>query len=244
VALRIELGNSTTKELQHQQPENAPTILIPVGSLEQHGPHLPLDTDTRIAAVVARSVVDDLRQRTGGAGYLVAPAISYGSAGEHQDFAGTISIGTAALVTLLIEFGRSATEWAGRLVFVNGHGGNVEAIRAAIRQLRTEGRDAAWCPCVVPAADAHAGHTETSILLHISPTDVRTEEWCKGNTEPLVSLLPKLRLGGMAAVSEVGVLGDPTTATAADGQRIVEQMVTECRRRIERWAVEADGLLL
>jgi creatinine amidohydrolase/Fe(II)-dependent formamide hydrolase-like protein len=97
---------------------------------------------------------------------------------------------------------------------------------------------------MVPGADAHAGHTETSILLHISPNDVRTADWCRGNTEPLVSLLPELRQGGMAAVSQVGVLGDPTTATAADGQRIVEQMVTMCRDRIERWTVRADGMLL
>jgi creatinine amidohydrolase/Fe(II)-dependent formamide hydrolase-like protein len=97
---------------------------------------------------------------------------------------------------------------------------------------------------VVPEADAHAGHTETSILMHISPADVHVEDWCRGNTEPLVNLLPELRQGGVAAVSEVGVLGDPTTATAADGQRIVEQMISECRRRIERWAVGPDGMLL
>jgi mycofactocin system creatininase family protein len=244
VALRIELGNSTTKELQHQPPETTLTVLVPVGSLEQHGPHLPLDTDTRIAAVVARAAVDDLRRETGDEGYLLAPAIAYGSAGEHQDFAGTISIGTDALVTVLVEFGRSASEWAGRLAFVNGHGGNVSALRSAVTRLRAEGRDVVWCSCAVPDADAHAGHTETSILLHISPTDVRTEDWCRGNTEPLVSLLPELRLGGMAAVSDVGVLGDPTTATAAEGQRIVEQMVAECRHRIERWKVRPDGMLL
>ena len=76
---------------------------------------------------------------------------------------------------LLVEFGRSAASWATRLVFVNGHGGNVEALAAAVGLLRYEGRDVGWCSCGVQDADAHAGHTETSVLLHISPDVVRME---------------------------------------------------------------------
>ena len=62
--------------------------------------------------------------------------------------------------------------WANRLVFVNGHGGNVGALAGAVGRLRYEGRDVGWCPCVVQGGDAHAGHTETSVLLHLSPCDV------------------------------------------------------------------------
>lgn len=119
--------------------------MIPLGSTEQHGPHLPLDTDTRIATAVARRA----RARLGD-GWLVAPAIAYGASGEHQSFAGTISLGTEALTLLLVEYGRSAGTWARRLVFVNGHGGNVAALGAAVARLRAEGRDAGWCPCVAP----------------------------------------------------------------------------------------------
>ncbi|UUT34867.1 creatininase family protein [Microbacterium elymi] len=64
----------------------------------------------------------------------VAPALAYGASGEHQDFPGTISIGTEALAHALIELGRSARTWAARLVFVNGHGGNLDAVRAAVAQ--------------------------------------------------------------------------------------------------------------
>jgi creatinine amidohydrolase/Fe(II)-dependent formamide hydrolase-like protein len=80
-------------------------------------------------------------------------------------------------------------------------------------------------------------------LLHISPADVRTDRWRIGNRASLSDLMPSMRRGGVAAVSEVGVLGDPTTATAADGERILADMVDDCVRRIGRWAPGADGML-
>lgn len=229
-----ELGAATSGQLS----DLSPSVLIPLGSTEQHGPHLPLDTDTRIATAVARAARAHL-----GSEWLVAPAIAYGASGEHQSFAGTISIGTAALTELLVEYGRSAACWARRLVFVNGHGGNVAALNRAVGTLRAEGRDAGWCPCFAADGDAHAGHTETSVLLHISPADVLTDRWLAGNRAPLPELLPSMRRGGVAAVSPVGVLGDPTTATAAEGARIFGAMVTECAHRVTRWRPRADGML-
>jgi mycofactocin system creatininase family protein len=201
-----------------------------------------LDTDTRIATAVARGVAARLDRSH--QPWLVAPAISYGASGEHQDFAGTISIGAEALTTLLVEYGRSSTCWAHRLVFVNGHGGNVGALRRAVSLLRSEGRDAGWCPCVASGADAHAGHTETSVLLHISPAEVRTDQLLAGNEAPLRELLPSMRQGGVAAVSPIGVLGNPTTATAVEGRRIFTEMVDDCERRIARWTPEPDGMLV
>lgn len=223
-----------------------PSLIVPLGSTEQHGPHLPLDTDARIAEAVSRSAAVQLRETTPGVDqhtWLVASAISYGASGEHESFPGTISIGLAALEHLLVEFGRSAGNWAGRIVFVNGHGGNVAALTAATALLRAEGRDAAWCPCVTAGADAHAGHTETSVLLHLSPADVWVDESVVGNTAPLPELLPALRSGGVAAVSPVGVLGDPTTATADEGSRIFAEMVGSCVRRIRMWQPGPGGLL-
>lgn len=220
----------------------SPMLIIPVGSTEQHGPHLPLDTDTRIATAVAREVLEQLDDGSAGA-WMVAPAVPYGASGEHEGFPGTVSIGTAALQSLLVEYGRSASSWASRLVYVNGHGGNVEALAAAVALLRQEGRDVGWVPCIAAGADAHAGHTETSVLLHISPGDVWTDDLAAGNTAPLAELMPAMRSGGIAAVSEVGVLGDPTTATAAEGERIFAEMVNGCGGRIRRWQPDRNGLL-
>lgn len=174
---------------------------------------------------------------------MLAPPIGYGASGEHESFPGTISIGNSALRLMLVEFGRSAAQWASRLVFLNGHGGNVEALAAAAALLRYEGRDAAWCSCGVQNADAHAGHTETSVLLHISPEAVQVEDMAPGNRAPLAELLPAMRSGGVAAVSELGVLGDPTTATAAEGERLFAEMVDGCVGRIARWTPNRDGML-
>lgn len=174
---------------------------------------------------------------------MIAPPIAYGASGEHQAFPGTVSIGSAALRVLLTEYGRSACEWASRLVFVNGHGGNVEAVAAAVSLLRTEGRDVAWCPCAAAGADAHAGHTETSVLLHISPSDVWVDELVPGNDAPLSELMPTLRNGGVAAASPVGILGNPTTASAGEGERLFAEMVNGCVRRIRAWAPGNGGML-
>ncbi len=217
-------------------------LIIPVGSTEQHGPHLPLDTDTRIASAVAHEVLEHLGGGPAG-DWMVAPPVSYGASGEHEGFPGTVSIGTAALQLLLVEYGRSASSWASKLVFVNGHGGNVEALAGAVSLLRREGRDVGWAPCIAAGADAHAGHTETSVLLHISPGDVWTDDLTAGNTAPLAELMPAMRSGGIAAVSEVGVLGDPTTATAAEGERIFAEMVNGCAGQIQRWQPDRNGLL-
>ncbi|WKG04751.1 mycofactocin biosynthesis peptidyl-dipeptidase MftE [Mycolicibacterium sp. HK-90] len=238
VAFPSGLGNSTSRQLRSMSP----MLIIPVGSTEQHGPHLPLDTDTRIATAVADAVLERVGGEPAG-DWVVAPPVCYGASGEHEGFPGTVSIGTAALRLLLVEYGRSASSWASRLVFVNGHGGNVEALVAAVTLLRQEGRDAGWVPCVAADADAHAGHTETSVLLHISPGDVWAEDLSPGNTAPLAELMPAMRRGGVAAVSELGVLGDPTTATAAEGERIFAEMVNGCVGRMRRWQPDRNGLL-
>lgn len=230
------LGTSTSRQLHH----TAPSLVVPVGSTEQHGPHLPLDTDTRIAAAVGEALAERME-------WLITPAIAYGASGEHEGFPGTVSIGTTVLTEVLVEFGRSAFAWASRLVFVNGHGGNVTALRRAVALLRREARDVAWCSCsagnLSSGADAHAGHTETSVLLHLAPEWVRQDELVSGNTAPLSELMPSLLRGGVAAVSSLGILGDPTTATAQDGGEIFADMVQTCVERVVRWSPDREGML-
>jgi mycofactocin precursor peptide peptidase len=213
------------------------TLLVPVGSVEQHGPHLPLDTDARIAAAVAgRAAGDD-------PALLLAPAVSYGASGEHEGFPGTVSIGHEALRLLLVELGRSASSWARRLVFVNGHGGNTTTVRGAVERLRYEGRDVGWFGCTVADGDAHAGRTETSILLALAPGLVHADRAAAGATAALAELLPALRSGGMAAVSPNGVLGDPAGASAEEGGALLDAMSAALRAALARWRPGADGRL-
>ncbi|MDO8395828.1 MAG: mycofactocin biosynthesis peptidyl-dipeptidase MftE [Dietzia sp.] len=212
--------------------------VLPLGATEQHGAHLPTQTDTLLATATADALA--------AAGVLVLPALAYGASGEHQSFPGTVSTGTDALAQTLIELGRSVSTWATRFVVVNGHGGNLDALRRAVPLLRHEGRDAAWLPCrtSVDPADTHAGHAETSLMLHLHPDLVRMDRAAPGCTRPLAEILPALRDGGVAAVSPSGVLGDPTTATASDGRRLWDELLADARGRLARWAPgDSDGML-
>ena len=222
-----ELGRATWPEVAEGGPR---ALLVPVGSCEQHGPHLPLDTDTRIVRAVAAHVAASAD------GVAVAPAVAYGSSGEHQAFAGTLSIGTEALTTVLVELGRSAFPGDRRspfsaLVFVNGHGGNLFAVRRAVEVLVAEGRPASsWAP-VVDGGDAHAGRTETSLLLAIEASAVGPERPV-GATETVGELLPALHRGELTELSPSGVLGYATGATADDGRRILTALVDDLRRHV------------
>lgn len=207
------------------------TVLVPVGSLEQHGPHLPLDTDTVIAEEAVAAAADLLAETD--VHVLLAPAISYGASGEHQSFPGTVSLGHDALRLVLIELVRSMTTWVGRVVLVNGHGGNTPTVMWACRQLRAEGHDVAWVPCFFePDGDVHAGDDETSLMLHLDPTRVRMGRAEPGNTAPLAQLMPAMRSGGLAAVTANGVLGDPTAATAERGETLFRKLVTFISRAV------------
>jgi mycofactocin precursor peptide peptidase len=152
------LADATRPEVEARAASEPTILLVPLGATEQHGPHLPLGTDSTIAVALAETAAARIE------GAVVAPLLPYGSSGEHQDFAGTLSIGAEATETVLVELARSATETFPRVVFVNAHGGNVAPLAGAVGRLRAEGRDVrAWSPRF--PGDAHAGRTETSLLL-------------------------------------------------------------------------------
>ena len=210
-------------------------LAVPLGSTEQHGPHLPVSTDTTIA----RALADRLAAAR--ADVVVAPAVAYGASGEHAGFPGTLSIGTEALRTMLVELVRSADAFAG-VVIVNGHGGNGAAVGAAVAQLRAEGRRVlAWSPSpsalvsVSAPIDAHAGRSETSMLLDLTPGAVLADRAEPGDLRPLREIADALAAHGVAGVSPNGVLGDPTGASATEGRALLDALSADLVQAVAAW---------
>ena len=212
------LGGMTWTEIDN------PLVIVPVGSCEQHGPHLPLDTDT----IVATELAYDLAGRR--TDCVVAPAITITASGEHQGFPGTLSIGTEIMAGVVIELARSA-DWAAGVVFVNGHGGNVTAMQRAAEVFEREQREVLiWWP-TLPDGDPHAGHTETSLMLALAPDQVRME---RAESGPIPALVDLVRFG-VRPLSSNGVLGDPATATAEAGAEIFAALADHLAAAVADW---------
>jgi mycofactocin system creatininase family protein len=216
------------------EAEGSPLLCVPVGSCEQHGPHLPLATDT----IIAEAIAAGLAARRPGT--VVAPAITVTASGEHAAFPGTLSIGTDATANLLVELVRSA-DWAAGVVLVNGHGGNRDAVDRAMVELDHDGRSVLpWWPRV-PGGDAHAGRTETSLVLAVRPDLVRLDRAEAGETADLATIGSRLRAHGVRAVAPNGVLGDPTGASPAEGAEILRRLVDDLEGCVTDWLVTSGG---
>lgn len=204
-------------------------LAVPIGATEQHGPHLPLCTDTEIAVALAAALS---RER---ATVICAPPLAYGSSGEHAGFPGTLSIGQPALELVLVELCRSAGATFERVLLVSAHGGNARTVTGAVSRLRAEGRDVrAWQPRW--RGDAHAGRTETSIMLALAPGLVRRREARAGPRTPVAELLGRLETEGVRAVSDNGVLGDPAGACAEEGVELLRAATRDLVLTVDTWA--------
>ena len=206
-------------------------LVVPLGSLEQHGPHLPLDTDTRIAVALA----EGLAARC--AGVALAPPVAYGASGEHGAFPGTLVVGHEVLAGLLVELVRSARRSFTGVVLVSAHGGNEEALSLLEARSSAEGDDVLVWRLRIAGGDADAGRTETSLMLAVDPASVRLDLAEAGCTEPLEDLLPRLRTEGVRTVSSNGVLGDPAGASVEEGRVLLDSLVRDLAGAVTvRWS--------
>lgn len=222
------LGRTTWSE--HWKPTRRPLLVVPVGACEQHGPHLPLDTDTRIAVALAEGLAGKFDEGD----LLVTPPLTITASGEHASFPGTLSIGAEVMEQVIVELVRSA-DWSAGVVLVNGHGGNRLPVERATRLLHSEQRKVlAWWPSIA-GGDAHAGDSETSMMLALAPDLVRMHRAEAGNTEPLADLLDEMVAGGVRAVSPNGVLGDPRHATASHGRTILTRLSIDLVAAVDEW---------
>ena len=227
-----QLAGLTSAEAGQRAAAGA-VLVVPVGSTEQHGPHLPLSTDADLAVALCAQLGAHLDDQPGPP-VVVAPLVPYGASGEHEGFAGTISIGQQATELLLVELGRSATRTFARVLLVSTHGGNTEAVRRAVARLRAESRDVSvWFPR--GPGDAHAGRAETSLQLALAPDLVRRDRAEAGNTTPIAELMPALRARAVHGVSPNGVLGDPAGASAAEGAAMFGDLLADLTGYLQSW---------
>ena len=216
------------------------TSIIPIGSLEQHGPHLPIGTDAMIAFRIASEVSEKIST-------LLLPPLSVGFSMEHMSFSGTISIDATTLISTISGVCQSlVTHGFTNLIVINGHGGNVAALETAAQMLLYSSNikvlmfhvpdlaNAAYRNLYHDQAHAQPGHAdeiETSLLLACSKWNLRRRNKIKE-----VPKLPKgLSLGSpmegifmpwkAGELSRSGVLGDPTGASRAKGKKILEAVV-------------------
>lgn len=220
----VELADLTSPEIGRLP---GLVLAVPLGSTEQHCPHLPLSVDTDIAVALCRRLA-------AARDVVIAPAVAYGSSGEHAGFPGTLSIGQAALELLIVELGRSATETFEHVLMVSAHGGNAEPLARAVARLRAESRDVhtflpRW------AGDPHAGRPETSMLLALRPDRVQMGLAAAGDVRPIEEIWPLLRAGGVRAVNASGVLGDPTGASAVEGELLLDDLTDALVRDVDAW---------
>ncbi len=205
-----DLWETTTTEI----PSDA-VLLIPLGSTEQHGAHLPLTTDSEIASRFCEQAAQSLPY------VYVSRPLPFGASGEHQEFAGTISLGTEVMYQVLLELGRSAALTFALTVFVNAHGGNAAAVKAAMARLSYEQHPvASWHPRM--EGDMHAGDAETSMMLRIDASRVVSAQIAVGDMRRPSEIMPLIASSGMKAVSPNGVLGDPTTANRRRGESLLD----------------------
>ena len=227
--------------------EEVDVALLPVGAIEQHGPHLPLDSDAFDAEYLAHKVAETCSDPKP----LVLPLIPYGVSYHHEGFSGTISISPDTLSQLVYEIGMGAArQGITKLVIINGHGGNSPALNFAAQMIN---RDAHIFTCVDtgetsdPDVDAlaetpndvHAGEIETSTTLAVRPDKVRMEKartFIPQFSSRYLNFTSKRRVNWYAHTAKIspeGVLGDPTKASRDKGKRIWDLMINNLVEFVE-----------
>lgn len=241
------LGELTWPQAQRRFRE-VDVALLPVGAIEQHGPHLPLDTDAFDAEYLARRVAEACTRPKP----LMFPLIPYGVSYHHEDFRGTISITNETLARLTYDVGMGAARnGITKLIIINGHGGNSATLHFAAQMVN---RDSHIFTCVDSGEtsdtdidamtetpnDVHAGEIETSTALAVRPDLVRLDKARKSVprfSNRYLDFSSKRSVDWYARTAKLsasGVMGDPTKATREKGEKIWEVMIRNLVEFVEQ----------
>ncbi len=205
--------------------------VIPIGSIEQHGPHLPVSTDSDIVTEVARRVCEKRN-------FLLLPTISYGVSFEHAPFF-NLSLKKNTLQRILIEIISSLSANKIKTVFViNGHHGNQDSLKNLNQKTPKTCKvyTFSYWHFMKDRFD-HAGFVETSLMLAISK-NTRMSKAKKGYIEELMSTAEKSKLAKLASksfisVTKNGIWGDPLNASTKDGKMLLAEIVTNLQRKCQ-----------
>ncbi len=240
------IGELTWREAEKRFGE-VDIALLPVGAIEQHGLHLPLDTDAFDAQYLAEQVAEGCSCPQP----LVLPLVPYGVSYHHDDFPGTISVSNNALSTLVFDIGMSVTRSGIRkLIIINGHGGNTPALKYAAQMINRDARiftsvdtgetsDVDLARICETPNDVHAGEIETSTALAIRPELVQMDKAKSFVPDFSTSYLDFSSRRSVewyartARISPTGVLGDPAKASAEKGHEIWEVMIRNLVELVE-----------
>lgn len=239
------LENLTWPEVKRLKPADK-VVLLPLGSFEQHGPHLPLTTDTDIVTAVARGI-----ERRRPDKILCLPTLWPGHSTHHLFFPGTLSVGQMPYLQLIIELGRSIVKMSAKKVFLlNGHGGNDVPVRAALRELKSEFPKVRfvfasyWSLAAQTIKQVreselgglgHACEMETSIMLHLHPDRVKLRLASRDgpkHTDPYRKSdmqygRPVYFVNEFHEVTKTGTIGHPDLATAKKGKKFLNGIVKD-----------------
>ncbi|MFM7448254.1 MAG: creatininase family protein [Leptolyngbyaceae cyanobacterium] len=236
----------TWTEIEAMPDKENIVIIQPIGAIEQHGPHLPLVVDSAIATAVAGKALQQLEPEI--AAYAL-PTLCYGKSNEHVHFPGTITLSAETLLALLMEVGTSLYRAGFRKwVLVNAHGGQPQVLEIAARDLHQHHEDLMVFPLFVWRAPhlplelltdqerqfgIHGGDAETSVILSLLPeqTNMNQAKCSYPQDLPTNSLLSMEGAFPFSwatrDLSQNGVLGDPTSASAAKGDQFLDALVSD-----------------
>ena len=225
-------------------PKEPGVVVLPIGAIEQHGPHLPVWTDALLAERYARRAFELLPDDVSA---LLLPTLSYGKSNEHTGFPGTIALSAATLMALLRDIGAAvARSGFTRLLFINTHGGNKAVLEVMCRDLRAEfgllcflaqgQHDTSKLPEIERKFGIHANTAETALLLHLTPELVKMPlpaAHYPAFTSPQFNLTFPPQVGWLTRDwSTDGHFGDPSAATAEDGAEWFEQIAASLATQI------------